>query len=75
MRRSGTGSVWASPAVDKGPGNGGYLGGAIGIGFMIGPAIGGLLGTASIYTYSHSAVFGIAAVLMICGLFLFAKLR
>ncbi len=33
------------------------------------------LGAAAIYTYSHSAVFGIAAVLMICGLVLFMKLK
>lgn len=30
---------------------------------------------ASIYTYSHSAVFGIASVLLLLGLFLFAKLK
>jgi DHA1 family tetracycline resistance protein-like MFS transporter len=33
------------------------------------------LGAAAIYTYSHGAVFGIAAVLMVCGLALFAKLQ
>ncbi|MEI9957514.1 MAG: hypothetical protein WDM90_14745 [Ferruginibacter sp.] len=33
------------------------------------------LGAAAIYTYSHGAVFGIAAVLMVCGLVLFVKLK
>lgn len=33
------------------------------------------LGAAAIYTYSHGAVFGIAALLMVCGLFLFSKLK
>jgi DHA1 family tetracycline resistance protein-like MFS transporter len=33
------------------------------------------LGAAAIYTYSHGAVFGIAAILMVCGLVLFAKLE
>jgi DHA1 family tetracycline resistance protein-like MFS transporter len=33
------------------------------------------LGAAAIYTYSHGAVFGIAAVLMACGLVLFVKLK
>jgi DHA1 family tetracycline resistance protein-like MFS transporter len=33
------------------------------------------LGAAAIYTYSHSAVFGIAALLMLCGLILFIKLK
>ncbi len=33
------------------------------------------LGAAAIYTYSHGAVFGIAAVLMLVGLVLFAKLK
>jgi DHA1 family tetracycline resistance protein-like MFS transporter len=33
------------------------------------------LGAAAIYTYSHGAVFGIAALLMICGLVLFMKLK
>ncbi len=32
------------------------------------------LGAAVIYTYSHGAVFGIAAVLMLCGLVLFTRL-
>lgn len=33
------------------------------------------LGAAAIYTWSHSAVFGIAAFLMICGVILFARLK
>ncbi len=33
------------------------------------------LGAAAIYTYSHGAVFGIAAVLMVCGLVLFVRLK
>ncbi|MEP6674771.1 MAG: MFS transporter [Ferruginibacter sp.] len=33
------------------------------------------LGAAAIYTYSHGAVFGIAAVLMVFGLVLFMKLK
>nr|ALG03693.1 putative tetracycline resistant protein [uncultured bacterium] len=33
------------------------------------------LGAATIYTYDHSAVFGVAAVLMIFGLILFIKLK
>ena len=33
------------------------------------------LGAAAIYTYSHSAVFGIAALLMVCGLLLFINLK
>jgi DHA1 family tetracycline resistance protein-like MFS transporter len=33
------------------------------------------LGAAAIYTYSHGVVFGIAAVLMACGLVLFVKLK
>ena len=33
------------------------------------------LGAAAIYTYSHGAVFGIAALLMACGLILFIKLK
>ena len=33
------------------------------------------LGAAAIYTYSHGAVFGIAALLMVCGLVLFIKLK
>ena len=33
------------------------------------------LGAAGIYTYSHGAVFGIAALLMVCGLVLFSKLE
>jgi MFS transporter, DHA1 family, tetracycline resistance protein len=33
------------------------------------------LGAAAIYTFSHGAVFGIAAVLMICGLVLFMRLQ
>jgi len=33
------------------------------------------LGAAAIYTYSHGAVFGIAALLMICGLVMFIKLK
>lgn len=43
----------------------GYLGGGIGLGFMIGPAIGGLLGTASI-TLPFFITAGITAVSMIC---------
>jgi DHA1 family tetracycline resistance protein-like MFS transporter len=33
------------------------------------------LGAAAIYTYSHSAVFAIASVLLLCGLILFARLK
>ncbi|EKT4527461.1 MFS transporter [Flavobacterium psychrophilum] len=33
------------------------------------------LGTAAIYTYNHGAVFGIAALLMVCGLVIFIKLK
>jgi DHA1 family tetracycline resistance protein-like MFS transporter len=33
------------------------------------------LGAAAIYTYSHSAVFGIATLFMACGLILFLKLK
>jgi DHA1 family tetracycline resistance protein-like MFS transporter len=33
------------------------------------------LGAAAIYTYSHGAVFGIGAILMACGLVLFARLK
>jgi DHA1 family tetracycline resistance protein-like MFS transporter len=33
------------------------------------------LGAAAIYTYSHGVVFGIAALLMVCGLVLFIKLK
>jgi len=33
------------------------------------------LGAAAIYTYSHNAVFGIAAILMICGLVMFIRLK
>ena len=33
------------------------------------------LGAAAIYTYSHGAVFGIAALLMVCGLVMFIKLK
>lgn len=33
------------------------------------------LGAAAVYTYSHSAVFGIAALLMACGLVLFMRLK
>jgi len=33
------------------------------------------LGAAAIYTYSHGAVFGIATVLMLCGLLAFVKLK
>ncbi len=33
------------------------------------------LGAAAIYTHSHGAVFGIAALLMICGLVMFIKLK
>ena len=47
----------------------GYLGGAIGIGFMIGPAIGGLLGTNSI-TLPFYVTAVITFVSMIC-IFLF----
>lgn len=43
----------------------GYLGGAIGLGFMIGPAIGGLLGTASI-TLPFFVTAGITALSMAC---------
>lgn len=43
----------------------GYLGGGIGLGFMIGPAIGGLLGTASI-TLPFFITAGITVVSMIC---------
>src|SRR6201996_4902734 len=47
----------------------GYLGGAIGLGFMIGPAIGGLLGTASI-TLPFFITAGITIVSMLCIAFL-----
>jgi DHA1 family tetracycline resistance protein-like MFS transporter len=43
----------------------GYLGGAIGLGFMIGPAIGGLLGSASI-TLPFFITAGITVVSMLC---------
>lgn len=43
----------------------GYLGGAIGLGFMIGPTIGGLLGSASI-TLPFFITSGITIVSMIC---------
>lgn len=43
----------------------GYLGGAIGLGFMIGPAIGGLLGSASI-TLPFFVTAGITIVSMLC---------
>src|SRR6185369_15798072 len=43
----------------------GYLGGAIGIGFMIGPAIGGLLGTASI-ALPFYVTAGITLFSMLC---------
>ena len=33
------------------------------------------LGAAAIYTYSHGAVFGIASLLLICGLVMFLKLK
>ncbi len=33
------------------------------------------LGAAAIYTYSHGAVFGVAAILMVYGLILFVKLK
>jgi len=33
------------------------------------------LGAAAIYTYSHGAVFGIAALFMVCGLVMFIKLK
>ncbi len=33
------------------------------------------LGAGAIYTYSHGAVFGIASLLMICGLAMFTKLK
>ncbi|MGZ4036271.1 MAG: MFS transporter [Bacteroidia bacterium] len=33
------------------------------------------IGAAAVYTYSHSAVFGIAALFMVCGLALFIKLK
>lgn len=33
------------------------------------------LGAAAVYTYSHGAVFGIAAVFMLCGLVLFIRLK
>jgi DHA1 family tetracycline resistance protein-like MFS transporter len=33
------------------------------------------LGAAAIYKYNHGAVFGIAALLMLCGLFLFSRLK
>ncbi len=33
------------------------------------------LGAAAVYTYSHGAVFGVAALFMICGLILFVKLK
>jgi DHA1 family tetracycline resistance protein-like MFS transporter len=47
----------------------GYLGGAIGVGFMIGPAIGGLLGTASI-TLPFYVTAGITLFSMLCIQFL-----
>jgi DHA1 family tetracycline resistance protein-like MFS transporter len=47
----------------------GYLGGAIGVGFMIGPAVGGLLGTASI-TLPFFVTAGITVVSMLCTTFL-----
>lgn len=43
----------------------GYLGGAIGLGFMIGPSIGGLLGSASI-TLPFFITSGITLVSMLC---------
>jgi DHA1 family tetracycline resistance protein-like MFS transporter len=43
----------------------GYLGGAIGLGFMIGPAIGGLLGTTSI-TLPFFVTAGITVLSMVC---------
>jgi DHA1 family tetracycline resistance protein-like MFS transporter len=43
----------------------GYMGGAIGLGFMIGPAIGGLLGSASI-TLPFFVTAGITAFAMLC---------
>jgi DHA1 family tetracycline resistance protein-like MFS transporter len=43
----------------------GYIGGAIGLGFMIGPAIGGLLGSASI-TLPFFVTAGITIVSMLC---------
>jgi DHA1 family tetracycline resistance protein-like MFS transporter len=33
------------------------------------------IGAAAVYTYSHGAVFGIAALLMMCGLVMFMKLK
>jgi len=33
------------------------------------------IGAAAIYTYSHSAVFGLAALFMVCGLVMFIKLK
>jgi DHA1 family tetracycline resistance protein-like MFS transporter len=43
----------------------GYLGGAIGLGFMIGPSIGGLLGSSSI-TLPFFITAGITVVSMVC---------
>ena len=43
----------------------GYLGGAIGLGFMIGPSIGGLLGSASV-TLPFFVTAGITLVSMLC---------
>jgi DHA1 family tetracycline resistance protein-like MFS transporter len=43
----------------------GYLGGAIGIGFMIGPAIGGVMGSASI-TLPFFVTTGITLISMLC---------
>lgn len=47
----------------------GYLGGAIGLGFMIGPSIGGLLGSASV-TLPFFITAGITLVSMLCITFL-----
>ncbi|MFT3687436.1 MAG: MFS transporter [Phycisphaerales bacterium] len=47
----------------------GYLGGAIGLGFMIGPAIGGLLGSASV-TLPFFVTAGITLFSMVCIIFL-----
>lgn len=47
----------------------GYIGGAIGLGFMIGPTIGGLFGAASI-TLPFFITAGITAVSMLCITFL-----
>jgi MFS transporter, DHA1 family, tetracycline resistance protein len=43
----------------------GYIGGAIGVGFMIGPAIGGLLGSASV-TLPFYVTAGITVLSMLC---------